>query len=303
MTTIKTTLQPINASVHPEVQMSENLDALSAAAIFAKRAAATTGLTWAYFGGIYNGNNIDDGTVALTNTATNYVVVLRSSGVVSVSTATTNWNSTLYARLYKLTVAGSVVTVEEDHRQDSNGLLFAENVSPLGRHAVYVAAAAMQPSVTGGCAALASVASAANQPDIVSLDFDATTQEYAQFGIVMPKSWNEGVITFKAHWSHPATVTSFGVAVDLQAVAVSDDDAIAVAFGTAVAVTDTGGTTNDLYTTAESGNITVAGTPAAEDMVFFRLSRVTGNGSDTMTVDMRLHGITLYITTDAATDS
>jgi hypothetical protein len=172
-----------------------------------------------------------------------------------------------------------------------------------GKHAIYVAAGAMRPSVTGGCASLAGVASASNQPDIVSIDFDATTQEYAQFGVVMPKSWDEGTVTFRAHWSHPSTTTNFGVAFDLQGVAVSDDDAIAASFGTAQVVTDTGGTTSDLYTSAESSAITIAGTPAAEDMVFFRISRVTGNGSDTMAVDARLHGITLYITTNAETDA
>jgi hypothetical protein len=172
-----------------------------------------------------------------------------------------------------------------------------------GKQAIYVSAGAIRPSVTGGCAALAAIASASNQPDIVTLDFDPSTQEYAQFGVVMPKKWNEGTVTFKAHWSHASTTTNFGVVWDLQAVAVSDDDAIAAAFGTAQTSTDTGGTTNDLYTSPESSAITVAGSPAAEDMVFFRLSRVTGNGSDTMAVEARLHGITLYVTTDASTDA
>lgn len=175
--------------------------------------------------------------------------------------------------------------------------------SPVGRHAVYIAAGSMSPSVTGGCAALAGIASASNQPDIRTLDFDATTQEYAQFSLVMPKSWNEGTLTFIAHWSHAATTTNFGVVWDLQAVAVSNDDGIAVAFGTAQTSTDTGGTTNDLYSSPESSAITVAGTPAAEDMVFFRLSRVTGNGSDTMAIDARLHGVTVYMTTDAGNDA
>jgi hypothetical protein len=172
-----------------------------------------------------------------------------------------------------------------------------------GKHGIYIAAGSMRPSATGGCAALAGIASAANQPDIVTLDFDATTQEYAQFGVRMPKSWNEGTVTFAPIWSHAATTTNFGVVWDLQAVAVSDDDAIAVAFGTAQTSTDTGGTTNDVYIGPESSAITVAGTPAAEDMVFFRLSRVTGSGSDTMAIDARLHGITLYITTDAENDA
>jgi hypothetical protein len=175
--------------------------------------------------------------------------------------------------------------------------------STAGRHAIYIAAAAMSPSSTGGCAALATVASAANQPDIQTLDFDTTTQEYAQFSIRMPKSWNEGTVAFVPVWSHAATTTNFGVVWDLQAVAVSNDDTIATAFGTAQTSTDTGGTTNDIYIGPESSAITVGGTPAAEDVVFFRLSRVTGDGSDTMAIDARLHGITIYITTDAETDA
>lgn len=175
--------------------------------------------------------------------------------------------------------------------------------STAGKHAIWIAAGSITPSASGGCAALATIASAASQPDIQTLDFDASTQEYAQFSIRMPKSWNEGTVTFSPVWSHAATVTNFGVVWDLQAVAVSDDDAIATAFGTAQTSTDTGGTTNDLYAGPESSAITIAGTPAAEDVVFFRLSRVTGDGSDTMAIDARLHGITLYITTDAENDA
>lgn len=183
------------------------------------------------------------------------------------------------------------------------GTTSAASSTAAGRHAIPIMAGHIQPSSTGGCSAVTTVASAANQPDIVSLDFDATTQEYAQFSIPMPKSWNEGTVTFVPIWSHTATTTNFGVVWDLQAVAVSNDDPIAVAFGTAQTSADTGGTTNDLYTGPESSAITVAGTPQAEDVVFFRISRVTGSGSDTMAVDARLHGIVLYITTDADTDA
>ena len=172
-----------------------------------------------------------------------------------------------------------------------------------GKHAIWVAAGSMSPSASGGCAALATVATSANRPDIQSLDFDSTTAEYAQFGIVMPKSWNEGTVSFRAHWAHGSTTTNFGVAWSLQAVAVGNDDTIDAAFGTAQTVTDTGGTTSDLYTTDESSAITIAGSPAAEDMVFFRVSRDPSNGSDNMAIDAKLLGITVYITTDADTDA
>lgn len=289
-----------------EVVVNRNFETLEHQSVYGQRQSAHSGLTWAYYGGRWGGTSVSDGTLSLTNAATNYVVVNRSTAAISVSTATTNWNDTTnYARVYQITTAGSVVTAVQDHRAGPNGVHGggAGSAGTAGKHAIYIAAASMTPSATGGCAALATIATAANQPDIQTLDFDATTEEYAQFSAVMPKSWNEGTITFRAHWSHASTTTNFGVAWKLQAVAVGDDDAIAVAYGTAVAITDTGGTTNKLYTAPESSAITVAGTPQAEDMVFFRVFREPSNGSDTMAIDARLHGVTVYITTDADTDA
>lgn len=172
-----------------------------------------------------------------------------------------------------------------------------------GKQAIGLMAGSMRPSVSGGCESLAAIASAANQPDIITLNFDPGTIEYAQFAIPMPKKWNEGTITVRFRWSHAATTTNFGVVWALQAVAVSDDDTIAVNFGTAQSVTDTGGTTNDLYISSETSAITVAGTPAAGDTVFFRAYRDATNGSDTLAIDARLHGIDVFVTTDADTDA
>lgn len=175
--------------------------------------------------------------------------------------------------------------------------------STLGRHAIWVPARLMSPSAAGGCAALATIASAANQPDLVTLDFDPTTEQYAQFALSMPRSWNEGTISFKAIWSHAATVTNFGTVWGLQAVAVSDQDPIAVAFGTQQNATDTGGVTNSQYVSPESTAITIAGAPQPEDTVFFRVFRKAADASDTMTINARLHGIVVYIVTDAGTDA
>jgi len=174
--------------------------------------------------------------------------------------------------------------------------------STIGRHALWIPATQMRPSVTGGCAALTGIASAANQPDLVSLDFDTTTQEFAQFSLAMPRSWNEGSISFKAVWSHAAAAT-FGCVWGLQAVAVSDQDPIAVAFGTQQNVTDAGGVTNTQYVSPESVAITAGGTPLADDTLFFRVMRVPVDAGDTLNVDARLHGIIVYIVTDAGTDA
>jgi hypothetical protein len=122
---MSTTLQVLSDSqVSKEVPINENTETLSAAGIFGKRHPATTALTWGYYGGRYNGNTVANGTVSLTDSATNYVVVHRSTGVVSVSTSTTNWSDTsTYARLYQLTTSGGAVTATVDARMDTGGLL------------------------------------------------------------------------------------------------------------------------------------------------------------------------------------
>lgn len=298
MATMQQLTSPPQASA--EVVVNENFEALEHVAVFAKNHATSTGLTWGYLGGRWGGTAVAAGTVVLTNAATNHVVLARATGAVSTSTATTNWNDTAaYARLYKLTTAGSVVTATEDHRAGPYGL-FAGN--SYGRESIYVPARLMSPSASGGCAALATVATSANQPDVQSLDFDQTTAEYAQFSLAMPKRWNRGTVTFKPLWSHAAGST-FGVVWSLQALAVSDNEAIAQAYGTAQSSTDTGGTAGRLYAGPESAAITIAGTPAAEDVVFFRLAREPANGSDTLDADARLHGVVLYLFQAAENDA
>ena len=135
------------------------------------------------------------------------------------------------------------------------------------------------------------------------MSFDTTTQEYAGFTVAMPKGWDEGTVTFHALWSHPSTTTNFGVVWSLSAVAVGNDDTLNVAFGSAQTATDTGGTTDDLYKSPTSSAITIAGTPADEDLVQFQITRVVGDGSDTLAVDARLHALAININYSEANDA
>lgn len=173
---------------------------------------------------------------------------------------------------------------------------------PYGKQAIPIPAGAMKAQSTNGAAA-GTVEMTTNKNMFVTLDFDPSTQEYAQFSIAMPKSWNESTVTFVPVWSHAATTTNFGVVFSLAGVAISNDDAGDVAFGTAQTSTDTGGTTNDIYFGPESSAITIAGSPAATDLVMFLVARVPADAGDTMAIDARLHGIVLFITTDAGNDA
>jgi len=108
---------------NPEVPVNEGFDILAYAAVYGRDPDTTTGLTWGYLGGRWSGFAITGATLTLTNTTTNYVVVLRSTGAISTSTTSTNWdNAADYARVYKLTTAGGVVTATEDHRAGDKGI-------------------------------------------------------------------------------------------------------------------------------------------------------------------------------------
>lgn len=172
-----------------------------------------------------------------------------------------------------------------------------------GKNLIAVNAGAMRPQVLDGCQILTVTQGATNQPDFLTLNFDAAVAEAAHFSIAMPKKWNLGTITARFRWSHSITSTNFGVVWSIQAVAVGDGDTVAVAFGTLQSVTDTGGTTGDLYITAETSAVTIAGTPAIGDTVFFRVFRSALDAADTLAIDARLHGVDIFITTNAENDA
>ena len=182
--------------------------------------------------------------------------------------------------------------------EDSGGNVAAVKIA--GKETIWVPAVAMYPNTTNGCADIAQV-ELSNGPEIKTLDFDKDSDENAQFSVAFPKSWNEGTVTFQAFFTADSTNTGT-VSWDLAGVAVSDDDTCNVAFGTAVAPTAKAhsGTANDLDVTAESGAVTIAGTPAAGDQVFFQITRDVSD--DSLTADAKLLGIKLFFTTDAAND-
>jgi hypothetical protein len=175
--------------------------------------------------------------------------------------------------------------------------------STQGKHSVYIDSMSMRAQVTDGAVIQPQAAGAAGQPDHWYFEFDQTTQQYLQFRMRMPESWDEGALTYRVVWQHAATTTNFGFVAQLQAVAFSNDDALAANFGTAVNVTDTGGTTADVYITDESAAVTVGGSPQTGDLVVFRLSRLVSDGGDTLDAKVRPIGLVLYMTTNADTDA
>ena len=170
----------------------------------------------------------------------------------------------------------------------------------IGKQSIWVPAAAMYPTQTAGCAAITGLDSGGNTgPNLYTLDFDASSTEHAQFAVAFPSYWNESVaLTFQVFWTSEATDTD-GVSWALKAVALADSDSLNTAFGTAVQVTDDAiSAAKDLYVTGESGSLTVAGSPAAGELVYFDIARDHDEGNDDMTEDAKLIGIKLFYTID-----
>ncbi len=108
------------AQAGKEITANALLDAASPAMIYGRRQSTTSGLTWGFYGGAADVAGtptiIANGTLALTASSTNYLVALKSTGAVSFSTATTNWNSNLYWRLYSVVTGASTISSYLDYR-------------------------------------------------------------------------------------------------------------------------------------------------------------------------------------------
>jgi len=250
--------------------------------------------------------NIIDGVTA-TTAELNYNDTGAAVGtVVASKTVTADANKDV-ASLRNVTLTGELDagSLDISGAGDIAGALTNNSVAVkvAGKETIWVPASAMQPTTSNGCSDLTTVETTSGRPDMVVLDFDDGADEHAQFSVAFPKSWNLGTVTFKAYWTTTATDTD-GCTWGLQGVAMNDNETIDVVYGTAVVVDDAAqGAAEELYVTAESGAITIAGTPADEDLCFFRVFRDVSDSNDTMAEDARLLGIKIFFTTDAANDA
>lgn len=123
MANSSTNIDGITASqASKEVTANAYFDAASPATLYGRRASQCSGLTWGYYGGNVTKSDgtlgqVANGTIALTASTTNYIVAAKSDGAVSFSTATTNWNSPDYWRLYSVVTGAATVTSYTDSRE------------------------------------------------------------------------------------------------------------------------------------------------------------------------------------------
>ena len=169
-----------------------------------------------------------------------------------------------------------------------------------GLETIYIPAAGIHPTTTNGADKLTQV-ELSNGPELKCIDFAAGADDFGQFTVAFPKSWNEGTVTFQPFWT--VTGTNAGtVAWGLAGVSIANDVSINTAFGTSVVNTPLAfsGTSNDMMVSAVSGAVTIA-SAAVDTMTYFEIHRDVS--ADTQTGAARLLGIKLFFTTDAANDA
>jgi hypothetical protein len=174
-----------------------------------------------------------------------------------------------------------------------------------GQHAVCITARYLRATPTSGCGTLAVHETATNKVCFEYLPFDASAAEYAFFVCKAPKSADEtaGIYVKNLAWAHPGTASNFGVSWKIQFLARSNDDAADTAYGTAIEVADTGGTTHDIYVAPDSAAITPGGSWAEGDWLFGRIQRDPADADDTLAVDAWLIGFDLVFTIAAQNDA
>jgi hypothetical protein len=177
----------------------------------------------------------------------------------------------------------------------------ATGPSTQGKHSVFVAAPSMwkNNSAAGPSQGQFAIVSA----NVNYLAFDPTTLEDAFFTLATPKSWNLGNITIRFYWLHSATVTNFAVLWQAYIAAYSDNEAITGStFAQIASLVDTGGTTNNLYISAESTGTSFSGATTF-DFLNFIIRRLGSDGTDTLAVDALLLGVLVTYVTNADTDN
>jgi hypothetical protein len=200
-----------------------------------------------------------------------------------------------------LSSTGDEANVDINLNPKGSGVLKSATaaVKIAGKETIWVPATAMYPETTNG-AELAQTVLTAGNPELKAFAFDTTTAEAVQFNVSFPESWDESTITFQTFWSASGTNTGTG-GFTLAGCSVANDIDYDLAFGTPVANTAlaASGTQDDLMINVESGTVTIASAAASTNTIF-RLVRDTG--TDTNTGDLRLVGIKLFYTTNAAND-
>lgn len=176
------------------------------------------------------------------------------------------------------------------------------DVCIVGVEEIPVKAAAMKPQVTSGCSALAWAETTTNDVMLGYLEFADAVTSYAQFEIPMPKGWNAGVFKAAFEWYSPSVTgnAEWGIQAQCQ----GDGDTLDSAWGTEQVINDAVSSANTRRWSAQTPDITAAGTPQKSDTLTVRVYRKGNHANDTVNGGViRLLSVKLFPVRDGQNDA
>ena len=197
----------------------------------------------------------------------------------------------------KLSLTGAILNADlagsiADSKLSTISTAGKVNASALTGGTIILSAAGGWPSTTSGATGPTKAESATNKLNQQTLDFATATKSYVEWTIVMPPSYGGGTITAQFLWLATGTSTN-SVVWGCQARAFGNNVTFDQAFGTAQEVTSAhGSTASQVIITSASSAITIAGSPAAGQLVQIRVYRL-GSGSDTLAATANLLAVQL----------
>lgn len=285
-----------------------NVNAIGAKKVLkgAGTALAAGDITAGMWCGVSYDASADGGNGAWMLVAPNLASIISAAGAATLTNKTIDAASNTISNLaVSMFAAAAIVTEAEGIASSDNDTSIPTSAAVhdyiVGQHTIWIPAGAMKARTTNG-AAFGTEETGTNDIPLDYWAFDATTEEGVGFNFPIPASWDLGNLEIRVWWKHPATVTNFGVAWGIRAMAIGDATAIDNAYGTEQVVTDTGGTTGSQYRTSAITNLAVGNTPASGELTYFEVTREVGNASDNMAVDAHLLGVQLKYNTNTPTD-
>lgn len=157
--------------------------------------------------------------------------------------------------------------------------------------------ASLAPSIVAPCAFPTQIEMTTNNQNIVVPAFGATATEAGEWTLAyLPDDYDGGIITARAVWTANSTSTN-AVVWSFDARAYADNDSLDQAWGAGVSVTDANGSSAYMVRISDaSAAITIGGTPAAGQLLQFRIKRLGANAADTLAVDAYLLGVIITYT-------
>jgi hypothetical protein len=188
----------------------------------------------------------------------------------------------------------STITASATEYPNNNGVI----AYTTGIQDLFIPASAMISRITNG-AAITQIEMATSVLNLLALAFDQTTQEFAQFQIILPRKYTNGAITCTPVWT--AVAGAGTVQWGISFASYRNDDPLTGAFGTPQTSDDTLIVANDFHESPTTSGITPSGTLQDRNYISAQISR--NPAADTLTADALLLGVWFHIPTDSAKDA